>query len=213
MSDAIAYSLYPEKRRWFNKLWFSEEMGYDCGPSGIAPTQSGWYIVRPIMNLSGMSIGAKKIYIEAGDASKVQPGYFWCVWFEGSQYSVTFDSMNGHWKQMSCWVAERDVTNLSRFQKWYRYDHKIFKLNSVFDEIANSGISKINVEFIDDNPIEAHLRGSPDPDYDILIPIWSGEENLIDKYRRMGYNYIHSYDDADGFLESPRIGFAVKNYV
>lgn len=212
MNDAMAYSLYPKHRKWFNKLWFSEEMRYYCGPSGIAPMQSGWYIVRPLMNLSGMSLGAKKVYIESGDASKVQPGYFWCQWFEGSQYSVTFEWSDNSWKQISCWAAERDVANLPRFQKWNRYEHKIFKLKSAFDGIATSGISRINVEFIDNNPIEVHLRESPDPDYDILIPIWKGEENLIDKYKKMGYNYIDSYDDADGFLETPRIGFAVKNY-
>jgi hypothetical protein len=212
MDDSKAYAFYPQQRKWFNKLWFSEEMDYYCAPSGIAPTRSGWYIVRPIMNISGMSVGAEKMYIEAGDATKVPPGYFWSEWFEGSQYSVTFEWV-GYWKQISCWIAERNVSNLSRFKKWSKYEHKIFKLNSIFDEIADSNITKINVEFIDNNPIEVHLRESPDPDYDVIIPIWKDEEFLVDKYQKMGYSYIHSYDDANGFLKIPRIGFAVKNYL
>jgi hypothetical protein len=68
----------------------------------------------------------------------------------------------------------------------------------------------INVEFIDEKPIEVHLRTSPDPNYGELIPIWSGEEHLIDKYTKMGYSYIESHDHANGFLKQPRLGFMVK---
>ena len=211
MDDAQAYLKFPEQRKWFNKLWLSEELGYYCGPSGVAPTKSGWYIVRPLMNISGMGVGAQRKYIRANDVTKTQPGYFWCEWFEGSQYSVSFE-WNKNWKQISCWRGERDKENLPTFRKWIRYDHKMFKLNPIFKEIADSGIKKINIEFIADNPIELHLRESPDPDYDEVIPIWQGEENLVDKYQKMGYNYIISYDDADSFLTTPRIGFAVKNF-
>jgi hypothetical protein len=211
MDDEKAYSLYPQQRKWFNKLWLAEEMDYYCGPSGVAPNKTGWYIVRPIMNISGMGVGAKKVWIDKGDYSKVQPGYFWCEWFEGTQYSVTFQWV-GYWKQISCWMASRNQSNLSRFDIWIKYSHRLFKLNSIFEEIADSNITKINVEFIDNNPIEVHLRESPDPDYDVIIPIWKDEEILVDKYQKMGYSYIYSYDDANGFLEIPRIGFAVKNY-
>lgn len=209
MDDAYAYLNYPDQRKWFNKLWLSEKLGYYCGPSGVAPNKSGWYIVRPIMNISGMGLGAERKYINAMDFAKVPPGYFWCEWFEGVQYSVTFERNNSSWKQISCYCAERNVDNLSNFKKWIKYDHKIFKLNSIFDEIK---VSKINVEFIDDNPIEVHLRDTPDPLYDEIIPIWEGNEKLVDKYEKMGYSYITNYDNADGFLKPARLGFVVKNH-
>ena len=211
MDDAEAYLKFKNQRKWFNKLWLSEQLGYDCGPSGIAPTKSGWYIVRPIMNISGMGVGAQRKHIQANDVTKTPPGYFWCEWFEGAQYSVSFEWV-GRWKQTSCWKADRDKENLSVFHKWVRCNSKIFKLDRIYDQISNCGIDKINVEFIDNNPIELHLRESPDPDYDEIIPIWQGEENLVDKYQKMGYNYIISYDNADGFLTTPRIGFAAKNF-
>ena len=211
MNDAQAYFMYPNLRKWFNKLWLAERLGYYCGPSGTAPSKSGWYIVRPIMNISGMGIGAEKKYIEAEDVTKVPPGYFWCEWFEGNQYSVSFE-WNGNWKQVSCFIADRNVENLSQFKKWTRYDHKIFKMNSIFEEIGNSKVNKINLEFIDDKPFEIHLRETPDPNYDEFIPIWAGEEKLVDNYVKMGYNYIIDYDDADGFLTTPRLGFVVKNF-
>jgi hypothetical protein len=66
-ADIEAYQKYPGLRYWFNKLWLSEQLGYYCGPAGIAPQISGMYIVRPIMNLTGMTANAKLKYIFAGD--------------------------------------------------------------------------------------------------------------------------------------------------
>lgn len=206
--DYQTYAKYSHHRKWFNKLWLSETLGYDCGPSGIFPDKSGWYIVRPIMNLSGMSVGAEKKYIEEKDITKVQPGYFWCEWFEGNQYSVTFERVKNKWLQTSCWKADRDIDELYKFKKWMRYDHKIFRLPKFFDGLSDLDV--INVEFIDDRPIEVHLRRSPDPDCNEFIPIWEGEQYLVDKYEVMGYSYTESYDSADGFLKTPRLGFMIK---
>jgi len=208
MDDRRAYELYPHHRKWFNKLWFSESMQYNCGPSGTFPNVDGWYIVRPIMNLSGMSVGARKQYISAYDKTQVEPGYFWCEWFEDVQYSVTYKNVNGKWVQSSCWRADRNCDQLYKFKRWFRYDHQIFSLPKFFDELLD--LDLINVEFVGKNPIEVHLRESPDPKYDEFIPVWKGEKELVDKYKRMGYSYTESYDDADGFLKQPRVGFLVK---
>lgn len=209
MDDVEAYNRYPLLRRWYNKLWLSEELGYNCGPSGIAPKISGWYIVRPIMNLHGMGLGAKKVWIDADDRSKVPLGYFWCEWFDGRQYSVTYE-WNGYWKPISCWEGVKSETDLYRFSKWTRKDFYP-EIGSFYDEIADCNVDKINVEFIEKNPIEVHLRTSPDPDYDELIPVWQNDNYLVDNLKEKGYSYITSYDDAGGFLENPRLGFLVKN--
>ena len=208
MEDKDAYLLYSHHREWFNKLWFSEYMGYDCGPGGIPPRESGWYIVRPIMNIRGMGLGARRVYIESNDHSIVHPGEFWCEWFEGTQYSVDFVWSNGSWVQRSCYRAERDVSNLSKFKKWVRYEHKVFSLDDRFDCLFDVG--EINVEFIDDRPFEVHLRTSPDPQCNEFVPIWKNEEKAIDIYSDLGYKFIESYDDCDGFLDTPRIGFMIK---
>lgn len=207
MDDTEAYKTYAHHRLWYNKLWLSEQLEYNCGPSGVAPEKPGWYIVRPIINLSGMGVGAKKTWIEACDLSKVKPGYFWCEWFDGKQYSVTYEWLDT-WVAVSSWEGQKEEINLSKFSKWIKSNHKPDLsnfLNSLHD------VKQINVEFIEDKIIEIHLRTSPDPDYDEIIPIWEGQESLIDKYQKIGYNYITSPDNADGFLKIPRLGFAVKN--
>jgi hypothetical protein len=183
-------------------------MKYLCGPGGVPPSVSGWYVSRPIMNLRGMSLDSKKVYIRQGDMTVVGPGEFWCEWFEGTQYSVDYTKKNGSWVQTSCYSAERDVDNLSAFKKWIRYEHKIFSLHHIFDDLLD--LNEINVEFIDDRPIEVHLRSSQDPQYEELIPIWHGQEDMVDIYLKLGYNYIESPDDCDGFLKTKRIGFIVR---
>ena len=182
-------------------------MGYKCGPTGLAPDVTDHYIVRPIYNLSGMGVGSKVIKIEAGDVTKVPPGYFWCEFIAGIQYSATYEFVDGRWKSISCWQGTNDINNLSRFVSWIRSTYKP-KVPSQFNELHDVG--RINIEFIGDKPIEVHLRESPDPNYDELIPVW--DDNSVNKeaYLSRGYRYIESYDDANGFLEIPRIGFLVK---
>ena len=85
-----------------------------------------------------------------------------------------------------------------------------YVLPPIFNLLSDIGI--INVEFIGDKIIEVHLRDTPDPDYDELIPIWSDDEKSIDFYVKSGYSILYQHDNGDGFLDTPRIGFAVKNH-
>lgn len=197
--DADAWQAFPHHRRWFNKLEFSLQMGYLCGPNGVAPTTSGMYVIRPIYNLLGMGLGAKIEYIEAGDVRKVPPGSFWCEKFDGPQTSVTYEWHNG-WRYVSSWEGNRPDDNLTRFTSWRRTDVS-FPLTRLFDELYDVGV--INVEFIGDKPVEVHLRRSPDPDDGSeLIPVWADDPK--------DEEWVRAYDDGGGFLDVPRLGFIVR---
>jgi hypothetical protein len=212
MEDNIAWQQYPQHRNFFNKLWLSNELGYDCGPCGVAPSHDGYYIVRPIYNLSGMGAGARKVYIKAGDTSSVPPGYFWCEWFEGIHYSATYGpfihNTKGEWTKKHCFIGKNQDNALTFFQKWYKINY-VPTLSRFFHLLSDVPI--INVEFIGDKPIEVHLRESPDPMADEVIPIWDGDQHKIKILENKGYTYVESYDDADGFIEIPRIGFMMRN--
>ena len=208
--DDQAYLKYKRYRKWFNKLYVSEILGYDCGPSGIAPTKSGKYVVRPIYNLSGMGVGAEVKEIEAGDISKTPPGYFWCEFFEGNQYSVDYEFIHGlvgEWRPLSCYRGVKNETNLSKFTSWHKDDYYP-DVPRQFNELSEVRI--INIEFIEDKPIEVHLRKSPDPKCEDFVPIWSEDQETLDFFTELGYTYIESYEDADGFLETPRLGFMIR---
>ena len=210
--DDDAWKLYPQHRIWFDKLWLADQLKYRCGPCGVAPDRSDEYIVRPIYNLSGMGVGASIIYIDSGDVSKVPPGYFWCEVFRGKQVSFDYEFSHGNvgkWNPIAGWQAENSPEQLSRFTEWKRTDDAP-QVPRLFNRLSD--VRKINIEFVDGNPIEVHLRTSPDPDCDLVIPVWSDQEIDLDWYIANGYTYVKSPEDADGFLPIPRDGFLTKNH-
>ena len=202
MTDAEAWNKYPQHRQFFNKLFVSSLFGVSSGPGGVGPPVSGWYCVRPVMNLSGMGIGARKQWIEEGDIRSVEPGYFWSEWLEGTHLSVTYEwskRWEGEWRATSVWEGFNSAENLSRFSKWEKKPlsaaPRMFKLRELSD------VGLINVEFIGGKVIEVHMRPSPDPDGAYrIVPVWS--DDVIDGYEP-------DFDDADGHLVVPRLGFIV----
>lgn len=211
MEDFQAWQKYPHLRLWFNKLYLAELLGYDCGPGGVPPTTSNYYCVRPIYNLAGMGVGARKQWINAGDTTGVEPGYFWCEWFDGDQYSITYKSEDLYgYSQKSCFKAERNIDQLFRFKSWKRSNKQIPMPFRIEDKLMFSGSDIVNIEMIEDKVIELHFRDTPDPDYEELIPIWSDEQQMVDIYSKMGYSYIEAPDNSNGYLPVYRLGFMVK---
>ena len=217
MHDYEAWEKYPQHHNWFNKLWVSEKLRYNCGPGGTAPKKSGYYIIRPIYNLSGMGVGAKKVLIETGDLKAVQAGYFWCEWFHGRHYSATYEFVHDvkpFWKLISCFEGFSNPAMLQGFREWKRSSY-IPEVPRELNELSDVGL--INVEFKNNKVIEVHLRDTPDPDYDHIIPTWMSDQlngkvlsERNDKLRKDGYKWIKNFDDADGQLKDPRTGFWVK---
>jgi len=207
IEDSQAWTKYPHHHNWFNKLYVAEQMGYVCGPSGLAPSITDYYIVRPTYNLSGMGVGADMIKIEADDASKVPAGYFWCEFLPGYQYSATYEFVHNKWKPISCWQGDLAPRSFTKFTGWTRSTY-VPPVPEQFNVLSD--VKTINVEFKGNQPIEVHLRESPDPEYDEIIPVWADTTTDSDVYLSRGYKYIESFDDANGFLQIPRLGFFVK---
>ena len=207
IEDYEAWTKYPHHHSWFNKLFVAEQMGYNCGPSGFAPTVTDYYIVRPTYNLSGMGVGADLIKIEANDFTKVPPGYFWCEFIPGIQYSATYEFIFGRWKPISCWEGNLAPGSFTKFTGWTRSTY-VPEVPKQFDVLSD--VKRINVELKGNNPIEVHLRESPDPEYNDIVPVWADSNFNTAAYLSRGYKYIEAFDDANGFLETARLGFMVK---
>jgi len=193
--DASAWEKYPQHRQWFNKLTFAESQGLKCGPAGVAPPSSDWYCVRPVMNLYGMGVGARKQWINEGDDS-LEPGYFWCEWLDGRHISATYRWRSG-WIPVSAFEGVRTSPELSRFDYWMRCEAPSLRGFTEFHDVE-----LLNIEFIGGVAVEIHFRGSPDPDGDVIIPIWADMEVPEDM--------IPAFDDGGGHLEVPRLGFVVR---
>lgn len=200
--DVSAWRQYPHHRLWFNKLWLSEKLGYMCGPGGVPVPKEDYYIVRPIYNLRGMGVAATIEKLSPDNLHQVPPGYFWCEIFHGEHYSIDLE-WHTEWKIISSFQGLNSKHKLYKFDKWIK---KIitYSVPNILNELHDCKF--INIEVIDNKIIEVHLRVSPDPNYNEIIPVWENEEIQLEKE----YTFIKSEDDADGYLKQKRLGFFVK---
>jgi len=197
------YEKIPIEKNWiFNKLALSQKLGYITGPAGLAVPKNGWYCVRPIMNLNGMGVGSSKIFLKKGQTID-EPGYFWTQWFDGIHLSI--DYFQG--QAESVYQGYKEENSTWKFNKWVR------KPISPPLTIPNFLVPYIqythwmNIEFIDGNIIEIHLRPTEPVEkaWDEIIVQWSDNPLHLD---HQGYHFIAS----DDYTQPTRLGFWVKNF-
>tara|TARA_B100000424_G_scaffold271037_1_gene272209 strand:- start:521 stop:1192 length:672 start_codon:yes stop_codon:yes gene_type:complete len=215
--DFQAWQIYPEHRWVFNKLELALRLGYDAGPACVPITRSGKYVVRPIYNLYGMGIGAKVIHINIMQSKSMEnhalipPGYFWCEFFDGDQYSVDYKrtrqpkGSRWAWEEVDTARGERDIDNLTRFKLWEKCENRRIFLPNFLNNI--DGVPDLNVEWIGDKVVEVHLRTGNDVFWGKdegakVIPIWEGD-NIEPDILNIAQNKI----DASGYLKDVRTGY------
>lgn len=175
-------SIHPSDLWIYNKLMLSRELGYTCGPTGSFVPKPDFYIVRPMMNLLGMSRYARREYIDK-HTDHYHPSEFWSEIFYGQHISVDFRD-----KKSELVVLGTKNTNepLYKWEKWEKIDKDI-----QFPEILNNLVGNyeyINCEFIENHLIEVHFRVNPNFRYgnSIAIPVWNDEKlSNVESY-----NYI-----------------------
>ena len=179
-----------------DKLILSRKLGYVCGPVGTPVPSSGWYIVRPCVNMKGLGLGAEKKWLD-GNTDHLPHGHFWCEWFEGRHISVDYD------KTIQILAVEgfKGDNTLTQWNRWIRIQEE-YQLPEFLHELAIK-YGQINCEFIGDKLIEVHFRLNPDFAEGIneVIPVFGGNAPDLDL---QGYTWISS-PELHG-----RIGFWVK---
>lgn len=211
LEDWHAWERYTQHRWVFNKLELSLKLGYTAGPVPLPVPATGEYVVRPIYNLSGMGAGAKIVTLNANEAYDYAPGYFWCERFVGDHLSVNYKWQNNCLVETHTSIGESDPKNLSKFRRWCKIENQNIPLPQWINEFND--VEDINIEFIDGNIIEIHLRkGSYFPDGATeLIPVWATtKQTEILHYRGMGYKFHDYYIDAEKNISDPLLGFLYK---
>jgi hypothetical protein len=150
-----------------DKLILSKKLGYKCGPAGMAPTP-GNYIVRPIMNLKMMSVGARIEYL---DSDSIPEGHFWCEIFTGRHLSFDYE-----WGIQGLAVEgfRDDPERLDRFSRWTKVN-EVFKLPKILQDVADR-YQWFNIEVIGNSIIEVHFRYNDDfanHNANTVIPVWT----------------------------------------
>jgi hypothetical protein len=165
-----------------DKLILSKKLGYTCGPAGIPPAVPGEYVVRPIVNLKMMSVGATIQYL---DSDSIPDGYFWCEIFTGRHLSFDYN-----WGKQTLAVEgfRTDPLRLDRFSRWAKVDED-FKLPEILQTVADK-YKWFNVEVIGDKVIEVHFRYNDDfanHTATTIIPVWCDEFYSSPAGDRLGF--------------------------
>jgi hypothetical protein len=193
--DCVWQNIDPDLIWVMDKLIVSRKMRYNCGPVGLDVPHPGFYIVRPCVNMLGLGLGAKKMWLKK-DTCNLPYGYFWCEWFEGRHLSVDYF----YGKQELCVEGHKKEDTFTQWDHWTRTDD-VIPFPKMLHSISHPH-KWINCEFIGGKLIEVHLRRNEDFDEhtEHFIPVWTGQDTTPPE----GYTY-RDYPDVHG-----RIGAFVK---
>lgn len=100
---------------------------------------------------------------------------------------------------LHCYEGFKDSNGT--FLEWQRVSDKLKLPKWMQNQFLSCDVEVCNAEFIGNKLIEVHLRGTPDPLVESMFPVWQGDKITIDKLSRLGYSYLNSYDNADGFYK------------
>ena len=200
--DAIAWQNANHDDLWiFDKLIVARKLGYICGPQGMNVPKPDFYIVRPCVNIPGMSRGAKTRYIMK-KTHHLPSGHFWCEIFKGRHISVDYK----HGEQILAVEGFRESSkgHFWQFCKWQRLNEE-FPLPELLKELA-SRYEYLNIEYVDGKVIEIHLRHNPDFVYGqtVAYPVWK-KIHPSEIYPEVDFSKLH-------FIKSPdykRLGFYI----
>lgn len=157
INDFHAYQYYYNYNDVYNKLLLSQLQGIDCSPVGIIPINFP-VVIKPIINLYGMSNNFFKINnLEEYNKDKYI-GMFWQEYFDGTQYNLDLNIINGKIIQYFCVISIPDENG--RFK--YHYYEKEYILNNniikFIEKILEDYSGFVNIEVINNKIIEMHLR-------------------------------------------------------
>lgn len=211
--DWESWQQFSQDRWIFNKLELALKLEYAAGPGGVPVPFDDYYIVRPIYNLFGFGIGAKKVWLDRSMSEHqliklVPPGYFWCQYFEGNHYSIDLKLAKGIHDTLSIMQGHHHThNNLVEFKQWTLVNNFDFVLPECIKHLSSPFL---NIEIIGNKIIEVHLRQGNTlfdgyPVGTIAVPVW--EHESIDTIDGV---FIEDYEDASGLISRPRLGFIIK---
>ena len=190
-----------------NRLELARRMRYPCGHHADTPPRPGPWFTKPIKNPSGMGVGARRNFYAGGSGPHwvCDPGegFMWMPAFNGVHFSVDFQQRHrGDWLQRLTVRCEYDPLR-GRPARWCR-ENLVF---SVPEPLRRVDAEWLNVELIDGCVIEAHGRRNTDfdnapPEAKVAHVVWADQRRCADM--------VPDFDDADGQLAIPRLGFVYR---
>ena len=156
-NDFEAWEKNKENKKIYNKLWLVEKQNVPCGPIGTDPLNYP-IIIKPIINLYGMSRGFKKINNKEEYYENQKDGHFWMPYLDGKHYTVDIILYNG--KVIDSFFMESKPLTQGTFDYHvYLPELKLSEKITIFlEENFPTYSGAMNIEIINNIIIEGHLR-------------------------------------------------------
>jgi hypothetical protein len=157
LNDREAYQSYFNNNDVYNKLLLSQMQNLDCAPVGIIPIEFP-IIIKPIINLYGMSNGFKFIKNLEEYKNNNSIGMFWQKYLDGIQYNLDINMLNGKIIQYFCIISEPDKNGMFKYH-YYKKNYILpDKIKIFIEDILDTYTGFVNIEVINNYIIEMHLR-------------------------------------------------------
>ena len=156
-NDIDAWDYHQEHKWIYNKLWLVEKQNIACGPVGTSPT-SYPIIIKPIINLFGMSKGFIRLNNKEEYNNNLNEGSFWMPFLSGKNYTVDLVLNQGKivaYYGMESKPGKSGTFEYHKYKPYYKLSENIIKF---IESLMTSYTGVMNIEIIDNVIIEAHLR-------------------------------------------------------
>ncbi len=160
--DLDVWGSIPKKYLWaVDKLILSKQLGYVCGPKGVAIPQAGEYIIRPCVNFLGMGRGVFSVKAHRSEVLDIPDGFFWCEKFTGEHLSIDFKKGKQFLTILGVPRIEDSIKyGFAMWKVWKKVRRKIRMPKGVAEIIKTCPY--VNVECVGGKVIEVHFRLNPD---------------------------------------------------
>jgi hypothetical protein len=161
MADDAAWQLHPEHQWIYDRLRLTQAQGLPCGPAGTRPRMSP-YVIKPIINLSGLSQGCFVFHAYEQDQFDDWPGFFWMPYLPGDQFSIDVVMLRGRMRDLiatRCYPIGDGFGLFAGFEVDTLLPYGVEPTIQTFLEAhlpEYTGV--VNVEVIGKALIEVHLR-------------------------------------------------------
>jgi len=190
VDDATVWKYFPNLRWTMNKMFLCEIQKIKYSPHGVIP--SFWPVFsKPIMNIWGMGIGAKKISSKKELNQFYSPGHFWMEFLDGDHISLDIILLKG---KPLWWVHSIGYNSYKgTFDYWKINKNNLNPLSTFFDidflRYFSSYTGILNLEIINNKIIECHPRLCSQ-----FVPIYGKKwlESLTLLYDKAIYNNIET---------------------
>ena len=156
-NDSDAYQMFSKYNIVYNKLEIAKTQGLDCNPFPIEPKRFP-IISKPIINLMGMGLKAKKVKNKKEFSIESFSGNFWCEFINGDHHAWDLIVRNGEIIYHTCFFGKKS-RHLGLFNYWQQIEKDLFpNIKMIIKKYFSDFTGHVNMETLDDKVIEVHLR-------------------------------------------------------